>query len=203
LAILPTGLGSSQRISSTKHFALVVSLSLLGTLHLSVLVIFYTFRLRGKRLLGIFFFLNTFIYTKASNVSKASKKFYSGYHILGRLNKSKSRTQTLRRRSWKWWFRHYNDFNVKAFLWLKRLWRKKAYVLRPIFGFLNLAIIFILFWLIDRYHQTRCVIFTWCITPWITVTVTTTLTCRTDANTTPRGNIVSLQVFLHAILCVQ
>jgi len=26
------------------------------------------------------------------------------------------RTQTLRRRSWKWWFWHYNGFNVKRLL---------------------------------------------------------------------------------------
>jgi len=37
--------------------------------------------------------------------------------------------QTLHRRSWKWWFRHYNAYNVKAALWLKRLWCKKSYVL--------------------------------------------------------------------------
>jgi len=29
------------------------------------------------------------------------------------LSKSKSWTQTLSRRSWKWWFRHYNAFNIK------------------------------------------------------------------------------------------
>jgi len=50
------------------------------------------------------------------------------------LSKSKSRTQTLRRRSWKWWFWHYNGFNVKSFLWLKRLLCK---VPRSRFGLLN------------------------------------------------------------------
>jgi len=35
-------------------------------------------------------------------------------------------------RSWKWWFWHYNGFNVKAFLWLKRLLCKS--VLRTIYA---------------------------------------------------------------------
>jgi len=47
--------------------------------------------------------------------------------ILGRLSKSNSAPQTLHSRSWKWWFRHYNGFNVKTFLWLKRLWCKNSY----------------------------------------------------------------------------
>jgi len=31
------------------------------------------------------------------------------------------------RRSRIWWFRHYNGFNVKYFLWLKRLWRRECF----------------------------------------------------------------------------
>jgi len=34
--------------------------------------------------------------------------------------------EKLRRRSWKWWFWHYNGFNIKAFLLLKRLSFKKS-----------------------------------------------------------------------------
>jgi len=60
--------------------------------------------------------------------------------LLGRLSKSKTRMQKLRKRSWKWWFRHYNGFYVKALFWLKRLWCKKFYVLRSRCGLLNLTI---------------------------------------------------------------
>jgi len=65
---------------------------------------------------------------------------------LERLSKSKSRTQTLHRRSWKWWLWHYNGFYVKAFLWLKRLWCKKSYVLCSRFGLLNLTVMLLIFW---------------------------------------------------------
>jgi len=51
------------------------------------------------------------------------------------IRKSKSRTQAWRRRSWKWWF-WLQAKNV--FLWLKRLWCNKSYVLRSRFGLLNL-----------------------------------------------------------------
>jgi len=59
---------------------------------------------------------------------KITRKF--GFDITEVVSKRKSWTQTLRRRSWKWWFWHYNGFNVKAFLRLKRLWCKNSYVLR-------------------------------------------------------------------------
>jgi len=41
----------------------------------------------------------------------------------------KSGTQTLHRWSWKWWLWHYNAFNVKSSLWLKRLWCKQSHIL--------------------------------------------------------------------------
>jgi len=48
-------------------------------------------------------------------------KYICNLVYYGRLSKSKSRTQTLRRRSWKLWFWHYFGFNVEAFFWLKKL----------------------------------------------------------------------------------
>jgi len=41
----------------------------------------------------------------------------------------------------KWRFWHCNGFNIKSFRWLKRLWCKKSYVVRPRFGLLNLTTI--------------------------------------------------------------